>query len=910
MSTHPNPDDLYIETLVTASQECVRCCELLQEVVLGLPLTSPIATCAHRMMWTVGNVETALHQFIDRELLHEPYARRRENGGARLQDAIESARGSLKPTVKASLLAGGECNPSTPCTTIHTRQRAHQPRWLEERTRVNHDGLRCARPSLPSIAPQAAYPALVTAPAPLLAGIASLLHLFAHTLVQLNSQLERVLAGEAHGASWLDVTAVAGGYLLAASVPQRHRRLRRASMAAVVLLSARLVRNRLLQRQLEVALKRSSERLTLTLQLWHLATSVLQRAHRAVATSYIELDRLDRVERRDSNASPSLLPVGGLGGIGSASGLGLNLLIGSGSGIGGGGGGMTSSRSYPQLIARPGLQDVDDERKTAIRLMWETCVPWSDAAFWWQQNSVLALSKRLIEGYYGAYSAARRAVLALCGARSNSSQAQAATYALATALLPIYMLSPRMCADEVYHHVWIEPDITMLQAVFAPLRWPLAVSLVRCAFGGGITHEEHRLFNVKVVVMRLASSTRPSTHRPTRPSRRTAASGAYAADVDGGEEAYPAAVHPPVAEARGESGGVDGGESDGVDGGADGGVDGGGDPHGEGEDEAEIPTVPTILFVPGGGFISDFEAPDRFFLYKWVRATSAALVYVTYEFAPQAPFPTQIEQVRAVYSALRTGSHAAQLGFRASPLVLAGLSAGGNLAVSALLYPMLRPSCPSPPPPPRARPPTEPLLGAASSLEISATDLGGTRTGELDGRAPPTGGGFGGWSGGRAAHEAGQHGHVDDAELHMPDALLLLCPTLNSCRSPSPSRLAFSSDPLLPQPLLFAFATAYDPDSSQLESSCDPMHSPIFAPDEVLQRLPPTCIQVGGFDPLLDDSVDFNTRIRRLGVPGELRIYRSLPHTFVSFPHWHLMPEVQEAMRQAVDWLQAWLWLD
>jgi len=89
----------------------------------------------------------------------------------------------------------------------------------------------------------------------------------------------------------------------------------------------------------------------------------------------------------------------------------------------------------------------------------------------------------------------------------------------------------------------------------------------------------------------------------------------------------------------------------------------------------------------------------------------------------------------------------------------------------------------------------------------------------------------------------------------------------------------------------------------------DPIQSPVFAPDEVLQRLPPTSIQVGGYDPLLDDSVDFNTRIRRLGIPGELRIYRSLPHTFVSFPHWHLMPEVQEAMRQAEQWLEQWLWL-
>ena len=70
----------------------------------------------------------------------------------------------------------------------------------------------------------------------------------------------------------------------------------------------------------------------------------------------------------------------------------------------------------------------------------------------------------------------------------------------------------------------------------------------------------------------------------------------------------------------------------------------------------------------------------------------------------------------------------------------------------------------------------------------------------------------------------------------------------------------------------------------------------------------PPLAQVGGFDPLLDDSVDFNTRIRRLGVPGELRIHRTLPHTFFSFPIWHGIPEVQQAMATSVQWLEDALW--
>ena len=61
-----------------------------------------------------------------------------------------------------------------------------------------------------------------------------------------------------------------------------------------------------------------------------------------------------------------------------------------------------------------------------------------------------------------------------------------------------------------------------------------------------------------------------------------------------------------------------------------------------------------MLFVPGGAFIADFEAVDLFFLYQWVRATGATLLYVSYDFAPQAPYPTAQLQVLQVYLALPT----------------------------------------------------------------------------------------------------------------------------------------------------------------------------------------------------------------------------------------------------------------
>ena len=82
-----------------------------------------------------------------------------------------------------------------------------------------------------------------------------MLHLFAHILVKLNRQLEQVLHGEANGASWLDFTAVTGGYFVAAAVPHRHRLLRRGAMAAVALLAARAGHLRLQQLRLAKGIK-------------------------------------------------------------------------------------------------------------------------------------------------------------------------------------------------------------------------------------------------------------------------------------------------------------------------------------------------------------------------------------------------------------------------------------------------------------------------------------------------------------------------------------------------------------------------------------------------------------------------------------------------------------------------------
>ena len=56
-----------------------------------------------------------------------------------------------------------------------------------------------------------------------------------------------------------------------------------------------------------------------------------------------------------------------------------------------------------------------------------------------------------------------------------------------------------------------------------------------------------------------------------------------------------------------------------------------------------------ILFVPGGAFITDFEAADLFFLHRWVRETRATVAYVSYGYSPQAPYPRGQLQVLTAF---------------------------------------------------------------------------------------------------------------------------------------------------------------------------------------------------------------------------------------------------------------------
>jgi len=118
-----------------------------------------------------------------------------------------------------------------------------------------------------------------------------------------------------------------------------------------------------------------------------------------------------------------------------------------------------------------------------------------------------------------------------------------------------------------------------------------------------------------------------------------------------------------------------------------------------------------------------------------------------------------------------------------------------------------------------------------------------------------------------------------------PAALLIYYPPLNLHELQSPSRIVMAFDPLLPINALVAASQAYgslDMDESVMS---------YYSDAAILCEFPKTLIICGGTDPLLDDAVDFHTRLRRAGVDASLVVHRKLTHGFLGMlPYGPLAP--------------------
>jgi len=135
-----------------------------------------------------------------------------------------------------------------------------------------------------------------------------------------------------------------------------------------------------------------------------------------------------------------------------------------------------------------------------------------------------------------------------------------------------------------------------------------------------------------------------------------------------------------------------------------------------------------------------------------------------------------------------------------------------------------------------------------------------------------------------------------DSGAQLPEGVVCAYPTLHIVPSTSPSRVCNNSDPLLATGIMRMVVDAYVPPLE--DASADPFISPAVAPESMLRKLPPIWLQAGGLDPLLDDTIDFASRLRACEVPLDLQVYRGLPHGFWSLDA--LMPEAAAAVSRAV----------
>ncbi len=91
--------------------------------------------------------------------------------------------------------------------------------------------------------------------------------------------------------------------------------------------------------------------------------------------------------------------------------------------------------------------------------------------------------------------------------------------------------------------------------------------------------------------------------------------------------------------------------------------------------------VPGLLFLPGGGWRTADRAPlkDRFGLH--MAKHGYLFVAGEYRVMDEAPWPAQIQDVKAIIRWMRT--HHERLGIDPSAIVIGGKSAGGHLALLA-----------------------------------------------------------------------------------------------------------------------------------------------------------------------------------------------------------------------------------
>jgi acetyl esterase/lipase len=136
-----------------------------------------------------------------------------------------------------------------------------------------------------------------------------------------------------------------------------------------------------------------------------------------------------------------------------------------------------------------------------------------------------------------------------------------------------------------------------------------------------------------------------------------------------------------------------------------------------------------------------------------------------------------------------------------------------------------------------------------------------------------------------------------DRGLGLPAGLVLVSPLADLAHTGRSVALNAAIDPLVTPAGSHAYAERYlGPDGDQF----DPLASPLFAD---LTGLPPTYVQVGTAECLLDDSLRVARRLRDAGVPTDLDVWPDMVHILPFFAA--RVPEAAAALDAAAAFVRS-----
>lgn len=122
-----------------------------------------------------------------------------------------------------------------------------------------------------------------------------------------------------------------------------------------------------------------------------------------------------------------------------------------------------------------------------------------------------------------------------------------------------------------------------------------------------------------------------------------------------------------------------------------------------------------------------------------------------------------------------------------------------------------------------------------------------------------------------------------------PAGVLMLYPWTDLALESESFRRLAPDDPLLDTAVMEFFRECYAPRPEQWN---DPLVSPLRAD---LRGFPPTCVIVGGIDPLYDDGARFVDEVRKAGGSAVLHAFAGMPHEF------HLFLPIEETDRAIAE---------